>query len=1062
MYCRFGSVVWTAAAAMALSVSTAFGGVWDEATFDLQRGGADLDGDGLATGGEFKDALHRGDASYTLDGGTLYGNPTAAVFRNETVVCPYACASNVEQALYFRQPVAWTDAGSTTGEIWPNSFCLPNLLSGLTNGYSICIRFRTDADLPLNTLQFLLNFGYASGKGLMVGLSGTNTASRALLLYGAGDWIGSAGFTTISNNVWTDLALTVSGEKINLLLMQEGGQVLSATVDKPGKDFTPGPDLIVGAQTVAGNAPQAYAREIMTDTGWQQNAAKAFCGSLSRLGIWDRPLTETELRRAMGDPRPELFRIGAENGNAHEFVAARPPASFDARHGDWSALPPGLAAGETLALSFVLDDPNCIYLPQVFRWKTTDETGTGTLTLNVNGIDLRTVDVREPGKLFAYIPQGHIQGGTNVIRITRSDAGPGRITLDAMKLGGSWQIGAPDALFSEFGLEGRCPMDYYATDGNQGHVRRVINRSSATNLILHLEMPSDLVEDYVWTYDTAFSFVSEQDNRYAVAFNDAVLAQGTPPPDRFAKPVELKLPRNEFQGTGDETINWMNTAEAKPLAYYSLDYHRLKLSPRMKSCVLIFRGTDREKDLVTWPAAQGCATTADFAVRVDGIPIDVCGTPKPQKKDPNDLDDPIMRWQMDDQYAHPYSYAVFDAAREVQIEVTSTQNMANVRILPTSRGIVPDRVTEHAVTFRARPPFQLSVEPNGRHHALILAANLPDRDVPARNDPRVKWLGPGRHRGAFMLGSNETLYLEPGAYLEGRVYGKGTNITVRGRGVISGAPWRHKDPTMPYQNFPSLLTLSGTNLVIRDIVLQSSCGFTLDMLSCEHLLIDNVKVFNGRFPNDDGMDICSCNDVTVRNSFIRSADDIVAVKDHGHDHFYTNCVFWCDMSGIRIGYEDAGPEVGYERLTFKDIDYLHASVEKTGNLGGKSPTSGEPSGDACIRIDRTNESEAKDLVFDNFRFDAIEPGDTFFMATCWEKHGVYSNPNISYDDPAPGSLKNCTLRNIILPPDLPEKTMRILLWGIDEQHGIDGVTFENVVNYGEVIQIGSVTNVVFR
>ena len=40
--------------------------------------------------------------------------------------------------------------------------------------------------------------------------------------------------------------------------------------------------------------------------------------------------------------------------------------------------------------------------------------------------------------------------------------------------------------------------------------------------------------------------------------------------------------------------------------------------------------------------------------------------------------------------------------------------------------------------------------------------------------------------------------------------------------------------------------------------------------------------------------------------------------------------------------------------------------------------------------------------------------------------------------------------------------MRILPWGIDEQHGIDSVTFENVVNYGEVIQIGSVTNVVFR
>ena len=93
-----------------------------------------------------------------------------------------------------------------------------------------------------------------------------------------------------------------------------------------------------------------------------------------------------------------------------------------------------------------------------------------------------------------------------------------------------------------------------------------------------------------------------------------------------------------------------------------------------------------------------------------------------------------LQWKGGPDNLHPYYFALFDADEEVEITVTSTNDLSRTRILPTRRGIRPEVCAAHRVVFRARSPFKLSFEPQVRHRALVLSANLPERDAPEKGD----------------------------------------------------------------------------------------------------------------------------------------------------------------------------------------------------------------------------------------------------------------------------------------------------------------------------------------
>ncbi len=272
-------------------------------------------------------------------------------------------------------------------------------------------------------------------------------------------------------------------------------------------------------------------------------------------------------------------------------------------------------------------------------------------------------------------------------------------------------------------------------------------------------------------------------------------------------------------------------------------------------------------------------------------------------------------------------------------------------------------------SFRARPPFTRVVENGGRHGALVICANPPERDVPDRNDPKVKWFGPGRHRpGEIRLASGETLYLAAGAVVEAPVLAEGKDISVRGRGILSGIPWE-------WRKGPSQFcwTFHGERISIRDVTLAGAWYWALMLERTKDVTVEGVRILGGKALNDDGVDVCRSENVTIRNAFIRSQDDCIAPKWWCRNLLVENCTLWTDYANVvRLGWE-CDPQGGpFENLVFRNLTVCHLAMEKR-------PASHEWFNSAfCLQA--SNGQTIRDVCFDHVDFTGVEPGDIQFVA----------------------------------------------------------------------------------
>lgn len=280
---------------------------------------------------------------------------------------------------------------------------------------------------------------------------------------------------------------------------------------------------------------------------------------------------------------------------------------------------------------------------------------------------------------------------------------------------------------------------------------------------------------------------------------------------------------------------------------------------------------------------------ANWRVSVDGreIPLRTC---------------PTESWA-------PYAFGSFEVAGGERVVVTSP------------RGVVE--------RFVAEKPFRRIFDPDHRKSVLVLFGDAPETDVPDRSDPKVKWFGPGEHHaGGISLKDGETLYLERGAVVYGGLHARGRDITVAGRGILTGAGYpKCKGPFPFFAYFDHC-----TNLIVRGVTLTRPYHWTLVVSQSRKVLIEDVRLCAGNILNDDGIDLINTSEATIRNVFVRTQDDAIAVKGMDfrppaerspcEDILVENCTLWVDHANVfRIGFESNAS--AFRRLTFRDV-YVHA------------------------------------------------------------------------------------------------------------------------------------------
>ena len=320
-------------------------------------------------------------------------------------------------------------------------------------------------------------------------------------------------------------------------------------------------------------------------------------------------------------------------------------------------------------------------------------------------------------------------------------------------------------------------------------------------------------------------------------------------------------------------------------------------------------------------------------------------------------------------------YASFAWHGKTEILIDVQYSVDCVEILPSRAGIFAVQ-NGRQITFTIDKPGQYFVKINGSlrngntsKFPLYLFADLPETNIPQPDDPDVIYFAPGIYpHQNYKLQSGKTYYLAPGAFVNGRFFGKDIHdVKICGRGILCGEAL-----TDLYDEGRTICIRNATNITIEGICIVHPKVWTVALYHTNQVHIDNIKTISHGM-SSDGCDICGCRDVLVENCFFRGHDDILAVKASEMVHgvyfsempvdcvsiTFRRCVVWCDSSNpMSIGYETAG---NIKNITFEHIDVLNQSMPPVWRL------------EAIMAIEPHDKGNVEKVIFRDIRVDLALP-----------------------------------------------------------------------------------------
>ena len=187
-------------------------------------------------------------------------------------------------------------------------------------------------------------------------------------------------------------------------------------------------------------------------------------------------------------------------------------------------------------------------------------------------------------------------------------------------------------------------------------------------------------------------------------------------------------------------------------------------------------------------------------------------------------------------------------------------------------------------------------------------------------------------------------------------------VRILGNGILYGGNWHAWDENGAEQLIVPVL---GEDIEIRGITLLDGGSWHIVPVACKNVLIEDVNVL-GKVITGDGVDIVGCENVVLRNCFIRANDDCISIKavefqdpsgctDVRHI-LVEDCLFWNAEFGNthEIGYETICDEI--TDVVFRNCDVVHCQYE--GNQSG-----------GVLTIHNADRAHVHDIVYENIRIE---------------------------------------------------------------------------------------------
>lgn len=375
------------------------------------------------------------------------------------------------------------------------------------------------------------------------------------------------------------------------------------------------------------------------------------------------------------------------------------------------------------------------------------------------------------------------------------------------------------------------------------------------------------------------------------------------------------------------------------------------------------------------------------------------------------------------------SMVQFDMKGSVEVMVKKNNGtIREVDIRPLNNEVKYTQIRD-AIFFTLERPQYLSVEFNGdRLHNLHLFANPMETETYTESRKGVMYFGPGVHKpkdlpnNQIRIPSNTIVYLAPGAVVKAKLLvDKAENVRIIGRGILDH-PMRGIEVT------------DSKNVLIEGVTVVNPDHYTVFGGGTNGLTIRNLKAFSCKGWSD-GIDLMCCRDVLIDNVFLRNSDDCIAIYNHrwnwrggSSNIIVQNSVLWADVAHpINMGgHGDSDSLTGevLEDVTVRNVDILEHDEDDSLYQGS-------------MNIDCGDKNIVRNVLFEDIRVESIQDGRLFCLK-------VLYNPKYNK---APGNLiEGITFRNKTY-DGVGENPS--IIKGIDENHSVRNVTFENVVINGK-------------
>ena len=452
-----------------------------------------------------------------------------------------------------------------------------------------------------------------------------------------------------------------------------------------------------------------------------------------------------------------------------------------------------------------------------------------------------------------------------------------------------------------------------------------------------------------------------------------------------------------------------------------------------------------------YPLVPDDAPNADYTVKINGTPVAACGT------------------------AMNVGYAHFAFTGRVKVEITAREAITSFDISPHRDGIQGSS-TGNTLVFELSQPRLLHIQVN-KLPRFFLFADAPEAALPQSGvfdltqygvksstdavqtaaiqhaidevaaKKGVLLVPPGIYRtGELRMKSHLTLHLAAGAILKGTgsladhpVGELGTqlihfidceNVRIQGRGVIDGQgrALRLAGKNASASRSKLIRSQRAKNILVEDVILRDSGTWGVHLIESENLRFSGVKLISNTiyddptFPweaNTDGFDPDNSSHVMIEKCFISSNDDSIAVKlRYGLRRDMTDIVFrdnvcWTVKSALKIGSEVY--EKKLSNVRFESNAVVHA--------------------DRGIVVYDYSGAEITDSRWVGNHFEFIG-GDTKRMSIEIKIQ----------DEEGKGRMQDVLIKDNSF-EHAAEKPSR--LQGLDAEHEISGVEFENLVIAGK-------------